>query len=71
MGGTETKVYCIDVQYGTVYFLTCPSEIMCDMIKRNESDVGDVVLGILAKTVFHIVANIAKSFITLQPDIQL
>ena len=25
---------------------------ICDMIKRNESDVGDVVLEILAKTVF-------------------
>ena len=24
----------------------------CDMIKRNESDVGDVVFEILAKTVF-------------------
>ena len=24
----------------------------CDMIKRNESDVGDVVYEILAKTVF-------------------
>ena len=26
--------------------------IKCDMIKRNESDVGDVVFEILAKTVF-------------------
>ena len=25
---------------------------MCDMIKRNESDVGDVVFEILGKTVF-------------------
>ena len=25
---------------------------ICDMIKRNESDVGDVVFEILAKTVF-------------------
>ena len=26
--------------------------LICDMIKRNESDVGDVVFEILAKTVF-------------------
>ena len=32
---------------------TCWSylEIICDMIKRNESDVGNVVFEILAKTV--------------------
>ena len=27
---------------------------LCDMIKRNESDVGDVVFEILAKTVFNV-----------------
>ena len=27
-------------------------ETICDMIKRNESDVGNVVFEILAKTVF-------------------
>ena len=41
----------------------------CVMIKRNESDVGDVVFDILAKTVFkflfHIVFTIANSFLTL------
>ena len=29
-----------------------PDKIICDMIKRNESDIGDVVFEILAKTVF-------------------
>ena len=29
-----------------------PSKVICDMIKRNESDVGDVVFEILAKTGF-------------------
>ena len=29
-----------------------PPLLICDMIKRNESDVGDVVFEILAKTVF-------------------
>ena len=45
------------------------------MIKRNESDVWDVVFEILAKTVliplFHIVFSIVKSFITIPLDIQL
>ena len=37
---------------------------ICDMVKKNESDVGDVVFEILAKTVFkfHIVFSIVKSF---------
>ena len=41
------------------------------MIKRNESDVGHVVLEILAKTVFNrdCSNSIDKSFITLQPYI--
>ena len=30
----------------------CKAKPICDMIKRNESDVGDVVFEILAKTVF-------------------
>ena len=42
---------------------------ICDMIKRNESNVGDVVFEILAKSVqipvFQIVFSIVKSFITL------
>ena len=42
----------------------------CDMIKRNESDVGNVVLEILAKTMFKFLCFIlflalSKSFITL------
>ena len=40
-------------------------ETICDMIKRNESDVGDVVYEIWAKTVFKFVFSIVKSFITL------
>ena len=32
------------------------------MIKRNESDVGDVVFEILAKTVFKFLFSIDKSF---------
>ena len=47
-----------------------------DMIKRNESDVGDIGFEILSKTVFqflcfYIVFSIDKFFITLQPDSQL
>ena len=43
---------------------------ICDTIKRNESDVGDVVLEIIGKNsvqipLFHIVFSIAKFFITL------
>ena len=43
---------------------------ICDMIKRNESDVGDVVFEILANknsvqiSLFYIVFSIVKSFIT-------
>ena len=49
--------------------LTIPNTY-CDMIKRNESDIGDVGLEISAKTVlkfllFYIVFSIVKSFITL------
>ena len=49
---------------------------ICDMIKRNESDVGDVVLEILAKTsvrflCFILFLALTKSFITLEPDIEL
>ena len=44
--------------------------IICDMIKRNESDVGDIVFEILAKTVvkfflFDIVFIIDKFIMTL------
>ena len=45
------------------------------MIKRNESDVGNVVLEILAITVFkflfYIVFSIDKSFITLCNQIKI
>ena len=34
------------------YELTFKKNEICDMIKKNESDVGDVVFEILAKTVF-------------------
>ena len=48
---------------------------ICDMIKRNESDVGDIlVLRYWQKqcsNVLYIVFTIDKFFITLQPDIQL
>ena len=30
----------------------CVEQFICDMIKRNESDVGDIVFEISAKTVF-------------------
>ena len=45
---------------------------ICDMIKGNESDVGDIVLEILAKKevkffCFYIVFSADKSFLTLQP----
>ena len=43
---------------------------ICDKIKGNESDVGDVVFEILAKTVGYIVFSIDKFFATLYPDIQ-
>ena len=36
----------------TVLVLQILYEHICDMIKRNESDVGDIVFEILAKTVF-------------------
>ena len=49
---------------------------ICDTIKRNESDVRDVGLEILAKIVFkfilfHIDFSIAIFFITLSLDTQL
>ena len=47
---------------------------MCDTIKRNESDVGDVVFETIGKNsiqipLFHIVFSIAKFFLTLELDI--
>ena len=39
--------------------------IICDMIKRNESDVGNVVFDILAKQCSNSFVLIVKSFITL------
>ena len=48
---------------------------ICDMVKRNEADVGHIVFEILANTVFkflfYIVFSIDKFIITLQPDVQL
>ena len=38
---------------------------ICDMIKRNELDVGHFVFEILAKTLFYIVFSIDKFLITL------
>ena len=49
--------------------------LICDMIKRNESDVGHVVFEILAKTVFTLIPlfycfqQIDKFFITLDNQI--
>ena len=70
------RQWCKKIDIGS--FLSDPFPLIvshiCDMIKRNESDVGDVVFKILAKTVVRFlcfVFGIDKSFITLEPDIQL
>ena len=44
---------------------------ICDMIKRNESDVRDIGKNSVPIPLFYIVFSIDKFFITLQPDIQL
>ena len=42
---------CIEKD-NTFFVYNINKEDICDMIKRNESDVGDVVFEILSKTVF-------------------